>query len=189
MEHSVIPLTPLGVAQAARVIQRLPHAPSRIMVSPYLRAQQTAEPYLKTLGRHAEVNSLLQEFSALDPELLKGMSGEKRRPIAVAYWNAADPEARWGPNADTFREFDERVTAFIAQLPQLPDRCVLFGHGIWFSLLWWKLRGFGVQDSPAMKAFRRSQRDLPMPNCAVYELRRIADEEGDWTLTADNAPT
>ena len=43
----------------------------------------------------------------------------------------------------------------------------LFGHGIWFALLCWKLRGFSAADATGMREFRRFQRALPMPNCAL----------------------
>ena len=32
-----------------------------------------------------------------------------------------------GPH-DTFLEFDACMAEFMAELPRLPDRCVLFGH-------------------------------------------------------------
>jgi len=118
----------------------------------------------------AEVHPLLHEFSALDADQLQGMMGAQRRPLADAYWAAADPRLRAGPNAETFAEFSARVDAFVPELARLPDRSVLVGHGIWFGLLFWKLLGFTADDSAGMRAFRRFQTGLPMPNCAVYEL-------------------
>jgi broad specificity phosphatase PhoE len=183
MEHALIPLSPLGEAQAACVADLLPAEPSRVLVSPYIRARDTARPYCLRVGREAEVQPLLQEFSAIDPGLLEGMTGVERRPIADAYWQAADPVVRMGVNADTFLEFDSRVRSFILELPGLPDNSIVFGHGIWFALLWWRLRGFRVEDSNGMRAFTDFRRQLPMPNCAVYALERTA--LGPWNVTAD----
>ena len=56
-------------------------------------------------------------------------------------------------------------------------------NGIWFALLWWKLRGFRVEDSDGMRAFTDFRRQLPMPNCAVYVLD--AFPQGQWSMTAD----
>jgi alpha-ribazole phosphatase len=183
MEHALIPLSPLGAAQAACVADLLPAEPSRVLVSPYVRARDTARPYCLRVGWEAEVDPLLQEFSVIDPALLEGMTGVERRPIADAYWHAADPAVRMGVNADTFQEFDARVSTFMYGLGELPDKSILFGHGIWFALLWWKLRGFRVEDSDGMRAFTDFRRQLPMPNCAVYVLD--AFPQGQWSMTAD----
>jgi broad specificity phosphatase PhoE len=96
MEHAIIPLSPLGMVQAARVASLLPAKPSHILVSKFVRALQTAQPYCARVGREAEIHPLLHEFSALDPALLEGMTGEGRRPIANAYWQTADPSVRMG---------------------------------------------------------------------------------------------
>ena len=180
VNHALIPLSSLGHAQSVRVAELLPNNPSQVLVSPYVRARDTAQAYCLRVGREAHIHPLLQEFSALDPALLEGMTGEQRRPIADAYWHAADPTIRRGVNADTFIEFDARVAEFMIELPRLPAGCVLFGHGIWFSLLWWKLQGFGARDSQAMKAFLNFRRHFPMPNCAVYGLSERGD--GRWNL-------
>jgi broad specificity phosphatase PhoE len=115
------------------------------------------------------------------------MTGVERRPIADAYWQAADPGVRMGANADTFLEFDARVSSFVLELPDLPDNSILFGHGFWFALFWWRLCGFRVEDSNSMRAFTDFRRELPMPNCAVYVLDAIAP--GEWSMTANTRAT
>jgi len=170
MEHAAIPLSRLGIAQAEVLAGLFDSAPSRILVSSYVRALETAAPYCARVHRQAEVHPLLHEFSALDVDQLQGMMGAQRRPLADAYWAAADPQLRAGPKAETFAEFSARVDTFVLELARLPDRSVLVGHGIWFGLLFWKLLGFTADDSAGMRAFRRFQTGLPMPNCAVYEL-------------------
>ena len=185
MEHANIPLSPLGLAQARALAGLLDADPPRVLVSQYLRARQTAEPLCERVGCVAEVHPLLHEFSALDPALLQGMTGEQRRPIAAAYWQAADPAVRRGPQAETFLEFDARLAAFVEELPNLPDRTIVFGHGIWFGLLCWKLMGFATDTPQAMRAFRRFQTGLPMPNCAVYVLHGL--DAHTWGWRADEA--
>jgi len=186
MEHSAIPLSPLGLAQAAALpgafasVVAVP--PARVLVSSYVRAVQTALPFCERFGRQAEADPLLHEFSALDANLLQGLLGYERRPLADAYWQAADPALRAGPDAETFFEFDARVDAFATStLPLLPDGSVLFGHGIWFALLFWRLMGFAIEGSEDMVAFRRFRQGLPMPNCAVYALENV---DGRWSPKA-----
>lgn len=51
--------------------------------------------------------------------------------------------------------------------------------------LCWKLWGFTPTDATVMREFRRFQRALPMPNCAVYGLEQAA--KGQWRLQANEA--
>jgi alpha-ribazole phosphatase len=185
MEHAAIPLTAAGVEQAARVASLLPVKPSRILVSKFVRARQTAQPYCARANREAEIHPLLHEFSALDPALLEGMTGEGRRPIASAYWQAADPSVRVGPQAETFLDFSARVAEFVVELPDLPGETVIFGHGIWFGMLCWKLQGLGINNTHDMQAFRRFQVAMRMPNCAVYTLLASSTRHWSWEMSED----
>ncbi|MDO9354480.1 MAG: histidine phosphatase family protein, partial [Solirubrobacteraceae bacterium] len=142
MAHDAIPLTELGHRQAAALADVLDLRPARIWVSAYGRTAETAAPFCAKVGLRAEIHPALHEFSAIDPALLEGMTGEQRRPIADAYWREGDPAQRMGPQAETFAEFDARVGDFIDRLDELDDGTLLFGHGQWFGLVVWKLLGF-----------------------------------------------
>lgn len=72
MEHAAIPLSPLGVVQAAALAELLDVEPSRILTSSYVRAVETAAPLCARWQRQAEVHPLLHEFSALDADRLLG---------------------------------------------------------------------------------------------------------------------
>lgn len=88
-----------------------------------------------------------------------------------------------GDAAETFAEFDQRVTKFMPFLQELPDQAILFGHGMWIGMLIWKFLGFSSSDSLGMKTFRRFQLGLPMPNCAVYYLTETSS--GHWSVRVD----
>ena len=180
MAHAAIPLSELGRQQAALVAELLEVEPNLILSSTYVRAIETAWPFSDKTGCPITPHPLLHEFSALDAGLIEGMVTAQRRPLADAFWEQAEPELRHGPDSETFREFSARVVGFAGELPHLPQDTVLFGHGIWFALLCWKLQGFGADDSTGMLEFRRFQRALPMPNCAVYGLEQKA--KGEWRL-------
>ncbi|MCL2524165.1 MAG: histidine phosphatase family protein [Betaproteobacteria bacterium] len=185
MEHAAIPLTELGHQQAQALAALLPPEPAGVWVSPFLRAQETARPYCARTSRSPVILTLLHEFETIDPDLLQGMTGQERRPIADAYWQQCDPDRRMGARAETFREFARRVQIFCDEhLDALPDGAVLFGHGIWIGMLVWKLLGFSANDSFGMRAFRRFQSGLPMPNGAVYRFSKAA---GRWQATVDEA--
>jgi broad specificity phosphatase PhoE len=183
MAHDAIPLSELGQLHAQFLATALPDRPSLILTSEYLRAQHTAQPYCERVGVPQQTHPLLHEFSTIDPALLEGMYGEQRRPFVEAYWQEPHPDKRMGEGAETFAEFDERVSAFVPQLQQLPQGAVVFGHGMWIGLLVFKLLGFTSRDIAGMKAFRRFQLGLPMPNGAVYRFHETSS--GHWYTQAD----
>lgn len=185
MAHDAIPLSELGRLQALSLADALELQPSAIYVSEYVRTHETAQPFCEKVLIQPNIHPLLNEFSSIDPALIQGMNGEQRRPIADAYWQLGDPTTRMGEQADTFHEFEQRVADFILELDTLPDKTLLFGHGIWFGMLTWKLLGFDARDSQCMKAFRRFQLGLPMPNCAVYRLESL--KPGYWRVRVDEA--
>lgn len=182
MAHDVIPLTELGRQQAQALAGLLPSNPSRIFVSPYLRAQDTAQPYCDRIGLPAQSHALLHEFSTIDPVLLQGMNGGQRHPFVQGYWQESNPDLRMGENAETFVEFERRVRDFALELDQLTDGTVIFGHGMWMAMLIWRLLGFSATDSLGMKSFRSFQLGLPMPNGAVYRVQQSAC--GQWYAQA-----
>jgi len=185
MDDAAIPLTDLGLAQAAEVAELLPARPTDVFTSPFERAVRTSRPYCERVGMTGSELPILSEFSAIDPVLIAGMTGEDRRPIADAYWAAADPHKRMGTRADTFAEFATRVLEFRqSHMPALTAEVVVFGHGIWLGMLIWQLLGFPVEGAAAMKAFRKFQLGLPLKNCVVYRFHESA--QGQWRIEADS---
>ncbi|MFT4178034.1 MAG: histidine phosphatase family protein [Thermomonas sp.] len=179
MDDALIPLTELGHAQALHVAKRLPASPSRIVASPYLRAMDTARAYAALTGLGIDTNPELREFHNIDADLLRGMTGEQRRPISRSFWERGDPHERMGPRAETFAEFSERVQRFIERdLRELQDGTVVFGHGRWIGLLGWKLQGRDSYDADGMRAFWDYMCALQMPNTAIYRVR--ADASGQY---------
>lgn len=170
MAHGSIPLSKTGLSQAHLIAQALNVKPSLVLVSEFIRTHQTAQPFCDKHQVASQIQPLLNEFSAISHELIAGMVGTQRRPIADAYWAEADVNKRMGKEADTFIEFNTRVEHFITEMATLPDNTVIFGHGIWFGLLVWRLMGFTYQDSKSMKSFRRFQTSLPMHNAVIYKL-------------------
>ncbi len=186
MPHADIPLSALGQRQAQAVALLLPAQPAQVWCSHFARAQATAQPYTQRTGVAGQPHPLLHEFDAIDPALIAGMDGAARRPIADAFWAAGDAQRRMGVQAESFAEFAARVDRFMQQdLPALPHASVLFGHGIWFGMLAWRLLGFDALAADGMRRFRRFQQGLPMPNAAVYLLQELAP--GQWRLQADAA--
>jgi broad specificity phosphatase PhoE len=181
-DNAVIELSSLGQQQARAVLAFLPPTPAAVYTSTFLRTQQTAAPYCQAVQCTAKAHPSFHELTNIDPALLQGMTGDERWPLTKAYWDTADPQHRAGINAETFAEFDARVAVFMHDLPHFAHDTVLFGHGLFFSLLLWKHLGFTVDTSQGMAAFRSFQLNLPMPNCAVYRL--YVDDTRLWQIQA-----
>lgn len=164
-----IPLSELGEQQAAQLVFRLPEN-RPVFASEIRRTHDTAAPYCAQYGITPQVLPTLNEFSCLSIDLIGGMNGEQRRPLAQAYWQRADVNECTGRGADSFAQFNQRIEQFLQQWHSLSDGSLLFGHGIWIGLLAWRLLGFQAATSEQMSAFRRFQTALPMPNTAVWQL-------------------
>ena len=184
MPNALIPLSPRGLAQAAQLPDALAAFPSQVLVSGFLRTQQTSASFCAHRRILAQEHPLLYEFCTLDPALIAGLDAAGRRPIVEDYWTQADPDARMGEGeAESFHTFAGRVEVFLKQMHALEDGTLVFGHGMWLALLVWRVLGFESQGSAAMRNFRRFQLALPMPNCAQYVF--VRESSGHWSVRYD----
>lgn len=187
MPNALIPLSPAGRQHARQLADALEITPTGILTSAFLRTRETSEPFCQRWSMRPGVHGLLHEFSILDPVLIEGMDLAARRPLTQAYWDEADPDKRMGENAETFREFADRVMRFQGEMDALPDGTLLFTHGMWLAFLVWRLQGADARiDRAGMRAFRRFQLALPMPNCAVYVVEQPPG--GAWAARATAFP-
>nr|WP_295770034.1 histidine phosphatase family protein [Rhodoferax sp.] len=134
---SQMPLTALGQTQAQAVAASWMEAPSRIAMSPYLRAQQTAQP---TVARYpaVPVDVLpMEEFAYLEPSRWNGTSREQRLPFIEAYWERGDPGYCDGPGAENFERLLGRVDDTLARLAYRPTDALVyaFSHGQFMQAL------------------------------------------------------
>lgn len=167
-----IPLSAEGARQAAELACRLPEN-RHVFVSEMRRTHETAAPYCARHGVRPETLPCLNEFSYLPFAAVQGLDAAARKPLAEAYWQRADPHFRAGSGADTFAEFDGRVSDFLRRAwPVLPHSSLLFGHGIWIALLAWRLAGNCAESGADMAAFRAFQSSLHIANASVWRLDR-----------------
>ena len=147
MPNAQIPLTEKGYEQAKLVAEMLPVDTSMILCSEFLRTQQTASYYAEKLNMSIETEPWLNEFNTLCHTRIAGLNGEQRKLITDKYWSDADPNRVMGQTAESFFQFGLRVHQFLDyMLHDLPDKTVIFGHGMWFAMLNWKILGFNSYD-------------------------------------------
>lgn len=178
-----IPLTPLGIEQAALLAGRFHGAPSRIVVSPFLRTQQTSAA-TRARFPHVPVEMWpVEEFTYLSNVHCRNTTSEERRPLTERFWGDADPDYRDGDDAESFRMFVARVDAALARLAALPGESWVFTHGQFMQVAAWRL-GDGPQPGvpEQMAAFRRYMRVATYPNTAVRKLARFGStfRLGSW---------
>ena len=107
-----IPITELGQTQAASLAQWLREhtpQPDAVFVSPYLRTQQTARPYLEQSSLKAEVLHDLHEFNYLSFANIDGQNFTRLKQLSEAYWQRNDPDYRDGEDCDSFASFYRRI--------------------------------------------------------------------------------
>jgi 2,3-bisphosphoglycerate-dependent phosphoglycerate mutase len=156
-DHITNPLTDLGRMQSRDLADRLDCKPTLFVVSPFLRAQQTAEPLRKRFPDVPVEEWPIQEFTFLEPARYTNTCEEDREPHAVAYWQGQDPAYIDGPGAESFVQFLDRARETIDRLVRAnPGGCiVIFTHGFFMQAFRLVLLFPNATDSELMSNFQR----------------------------------
>ena len=170
--HGEVPLTALGQEQAREVARRVNRQPDRLIVSPFLRTQETAAPIRERWPRTPCEVWPIQELTYLSPARCRGTTADVRRPWIEAYWRGCDPDYLDGPDAESFRAFMARLGDFDSRLSALDgDFAIAVGHGQFFrAYLWGRDRGFAVAPE-WMRDYRAAETSQPMANGEIIELK------------------
>ena len=130
-DHIQNPLTPLGRTQAQNFAEQLDCQPSLIAVSPFPRAQQTAEPIQQRFPHSPVEEWPIEEFTFLNTALYHNTSEADRWPHVTEFWERKDPAYVDGPGSESFTGFLNRGRKAIRRLIALnPGGCVvLVTHG------------------------------------------------------------
>ena len=176
--NEIVELTEAGLAQAQLLADEWPEQPSQIYVSKFIRTTQTATPLMQKYNMEPVEFAGLNEFNTFGYEFVEGLTGEERLPLAIAYWEEADPDARRGETGQTYNEFCAQVEDFIPTLFTLENNSAIVGHGLWITQLMWQILGFGsrVSDSQSMKAYMKFHMALHVGNTQKFNLYLTDDK-------------
>ena len=173
-EHpATIPLTSDGAKAACRAAEEYDGPdPEVIVVSPYLRAQMTAAPFLSRFSNARREGGLpVHEFTYLCPAMCAMTTEGERRPLVDAYWKNANASAVDGPGAESFNAFIGRVAASIDIMRRWDAAVLVVGHGLFIGAAQLLFGGVdGRAEAVTMPAFCRHVRANPMPNLGLWEL-------------------
>ena len=166
-------LTAKGHREAEYVAQAFTRKPDLIVVSPYIRARQTAVPTINRFNPVPVAEWPVHEFSYLHPEKYNGTTGEQRWPEAMAYWQRMDALEKEGGKGESFAEMLTRVREMQEELFNAPESFIaLFSHGLFLrAFLWMALSGYREANSHTMERYLNFSRGLAMPNASILKVR------------------
>lgn len=163
--HCDIPLSPDGVATAQEFADKFDRTPDLIIVSPYLRTRQTAEPFIKKYAATPVEIWPIGEFDYLDNTRCLGTTADARHAMRDEYIARADANWRDGADTETFNEFIARVHAFLDRVRARPEKfIVVFSHGHFIKALYTIMRG----NTPTIENILSPNDD--MENLGIYKF-------------------
>lgn len=175
------PLTPIGHQQAVRAAYGLLDlglsSPDVVAVSPFLRTQQTAKPYLRAIHGHSWVWPI-EEWVFLDPKRYEGTTQAERQGDVRAYVERGDPYADDGGAGESFFTFIHRVDFFL-QVARTWGTSVAFTHGRFIRGVLWRIANPGgfLLSQAEFRSFWAFSDQTEVHNCQRFELRY---ENGRW---------
>lgn len=164
-------LTNKGEQQAKATGEHWREKPDLIVISPYIRTEQTAAP---TIRRYPEVPNQtwpIEEFRQLCAARYEGISTHDRIPHYQAHWDKNDPDFKDGDGigAESVREFTKRLDQLEKKLMNTDfNLAYIFCHG--FFLRAFMLRHIWGSTRPMvedMKTFHKAIRAWHYPNCGT----------------------
>ncbi len=127
----VVGLTEAGKFQARQIATEFAAAPDLLIISPYLRAWQTAEPTMKRFPHVPhEIWQEVREFTYLGSLTGQYLTKEERSGMVKAFWERCDPWYSDG-NAESFSAFIMRTRRALLKLTaelERRDFIVVFTH-------------------------------------------------------------
>lgn len=174
-----IALTPLGQKQAAHIALGFEGIPDLIVASPYLRAQQTAEPIRQRFSSAASEAWPVQEFTYLDSSRCVNTSPSDRLPMVEEYWQRNDPYHVDGEKAESYAKLIGRADEM---WERLAEECegkwvVMVSHGGFIqAAIWSKLYSGQKVSAEGMNHFRHFMLGMPMANGAILKV----GDDGEW---------
>jgi broad specificity phosphatase PhoE len=127
-------LTPLGMQQAAAAAEKLSNAPlTRIIVSPYTRALQTAQPFLEAHDASVNIMSEVRERAAFVCDVGSAPEALAARFPQHAFGHL--PRRWWHPGIEPAEETTARANAFRAWIAAREDSATTLVISHWAFIL------------------------------------------------------
>ena len=178
-------LTDKGRQQAKFTGEHWREKPDLIVVSPYIRTTQTAEPTMKRYPDVPIETWPIEEFRQLCAARYEGFAMEHRRPLYKAHWETNDPDFKDGNGigAESVRDLTHRLDELEKRLLESDfSNAYIFCHG--FFLRAFMLRHTWGSTRPMIKTpqiFHEAARAWHYPNCGTVHGKIL--EDGKMLMT------
>ena len=171
-------LTDRGFRQADHLAEALPTDADLVVISPYVRARETAEPLLRKMPNTRVEEWPVQEVQYLDPQLCVDTTQDERRAMSIEYWERADADYA-APSAESFVTFVGRAKQMLQRLLARPERkTFMFCHGQFISAVAWVILTRPARiDCAAMRRFYQFIHGYSVPNCSVLPVYLHGEKE------------
>ncbi|MBF8726763.1 histidine phosphatase family protein [Pseudomonas putida] len=182
-DHASIPLTPRGYEQALDVARSFSSAPELIVVSPFARAQITANATAIAFPSATVETWPVQEFTYLEPERCIDTTVAQRKNWVDAYWSKSDPAYCDGVGAESFSEFIARAQTFLNRLVEHHEANVaVFSHGQFMNAVAGLVeRKPNMLNGQAMSDWRSYEIEHHVQNAGGFILSKMASDDA-WAL-------
>ncbi len=176
-DTAVVELTEKGHEQAKAASLAFTASPDLIVVTPYLRTQQTAR-YTQERFPHVPCETWdIQEFAPLSYANYRNTTQSQRSPLVREYWEKGDPHHVDGEGAESFAAMTMRLKTALEKLSARPEKFVaVFTHGHVMRTLRFLLAHPEWDLARIMLEMTDHSGIVPVPNCAV--IRVHADSKG-----------
>ncbi|AMW80788.1 alpha-ribazole phosphatase (plasmid) [Acinetobacter sp. TGL-Y2] len=178
--HASIALSENGHIQAQNLCSTLPKI-DHVMVSKYLRTQQTAAPILEKYNLDFEVDEHLHEFSYLSEFKCANTNLNDRKAWVNAYWEKMDCQHRDSDDAESFEDLYLRVQAFHDKLKTVAEsyaakNLAVFSHGQFLQLLIMQIQQPSLLTKELMQKFRTDLVRQPIKNTEIFNFTKVYSE-------------
>jgi broad specificity phosphatase PhoE len=175
---ALLELTELGWRRSREVAESWTETSDLIVISAYLRTQQTAAA---TIERFPDVPVEvwpIQEFTYLQPSRWNGSLSSEQMPSIQRYWTEADPDFYDGEGAESFATLLDRARTTLERLKTLPTESLayVFSHGQFIQAVRSLVIDSELTDREKMLKFR-GKRSPAIGNAERVELEF---EAGSW---------
>ena len=172
LSHASIALSENGHIQAQNLCSTLPKI-DHVMVSKYLRTQQTAAPIIEKYNLEFEVDKCLHEFSYLSERKCANTNLSDRKAWVNAYWDKMDFHHRDADDAESFEDLYLRVQAFYDKLKTFSEdyaekNLAIFSHGQLLQLLKMLVQQPRPLTKELMQEFRLELLRQPIKNTEAF---------------------
>jgi broad specificity phosphatase PhoE len=176
-----IALTAKGFEQAELVSELIDIEPGLVIMSSYIRTQQTARPFLEKYPNVKTEIWPIHEFDFLSPIDCMNTTVEQRKPWVKSFWDKCEVDHTLGEDSESFGDFKSRILASIKRLEKTDkENIIVFAHGHVMRAVW---QYFITQnsniDKACMEYFRDYMSRLPVSNTAIF---KASFHKGVWEI-------